>query len=199
MHIKKKAMGPYQTNCYIVTIDKKDFIIDPGVDATDWVCKNVTNPQAILNTHGHFDHVWSNQAVKEKLNIPIYCPKDDCFMLENDPFSQGTPKSIPDVYVKHDQSFDFDGVKIAFIHFPGHTPGCSAILIEDHLFSGDFIFQSSIGRVDFPYSNPTHMVKSIQKVLSWESSPMIHPGHGGDTTLEKEKRSLQAWQRHLQG
>ena len=100
MNIKMQPMGPYQTNCYIVTIDGKDLIIDPGVDATSWVLRNTTNPIAILNTHGHFDHVWSNQELKEELNIPLYCPKDDCFMLENDPFSQGTPKSVPDFKVK---------------------------------------------------------------------------------------------------
>jgi glyoxylase-like metal-dependent hydrolase (beta-lactamase superfamily II) len=199
MNIKKMPMGPYQTNCYIVTTDGKDFIIDPGVQATDWVIENVNNPIAILNTHGHFDHVWSNQELKEKLNIPIYSPKDDCFMLENDPFSQGTPKSIADFKVSEDEIIEFDNVQFQFFHFPGHTPGCSAILIENHLFSGDFIFQGSIGRVDFPYSNPEDMNESIGKVLAWEDDLIIHPGHGESTTLNNERRSLQAWQRHLQG
>jgi len=190
-------MGPYQTNCYIVTIDNKDFIIDPGVDATEWVCNNVTNPVAILNTHGHFDHVWSNTEIKEKLNIPLYCPKDDCFMLENDPFSQGTPSSIADFKVDHDATVSFDDIDFTFYHFAGHTPGCSAIKINDHLFSGDFIFQNSIGRVDFPYSNPADMVKSIEKVLKWDKDLTIHPGHGNSTTLFQEKRSLQNWLIHL--
>ncbi|MGB6020444.1 MAG: MBL fold metallo-hydrolase, partial [Sulfurimonadaceae bacterium] len=64
MQIKVQPMGMYQTNCYIVTVDGKDFIIDPGVNATEWVKANVTNPVAVLNTHAHFDHVWSNQEVK---------------------------------------------------------------------------------------------------------------------------------------
>ncbi len=197
MNIQKMPMGAYQTNCYIVTIDDKDFIIDPGVDATDWVSNNVTNPIAILNTHGHFDHVWSNSSVKEKLGIPIYCPKDDCFMLENDPFSQGTPSSKADFVVQPDETINFDGTEFTFYHFAGHTPGCSAIKINDHLFSGDFIFQGSIGRVDFPYSNPNDMVKSIEKVLDWEGNLNIHPGHGEDTTLEYERGSLQNWLIHL--
>lgn len=197
MNIKKMPMGAYQTNCYIVTVDNKDFIIDPGVDATEWICENITNPVAILNTHGHFDHVWSNQAVKDKLNIPIYCPKDDCFMLENDPFSQGTPPSKADYIVQADETVKFDDIEFTFYHFAGHTPGCSAIKIEDQLFSGDFIFQDSIGRVDFPYSNPRDMVKSIEKVLNWEGNVNIHPGHGNSTTLEHERRSLQNWLIHL--
>ena len=67
MTIKSQAMGSYQTNCYIVTINDKDLIIDPGMDATQWVIDNTTNPIAILNTHGHFDHVWSNAQLKTKL------------------------------------------------------------------------------------------------------------------------------------
>jgi len=99
MQIKFRPMGAYQTNCYIATVEGKDFIIDPGVDATKWILNNVTNPVAILNTHGHFDHVWSNAEVKERLKLPIYCPKEDSFMLTSDPLGQGTPKSTPDYEV----------------------------------------------------------------------------------------------------
>ena len=197
MTIKSHPMGPYQTNCYIANVDGKDFIIDPGVDATSWVLKNVENPIAILNTHGHFDHVWSNAEISEKLNIPIYCPKGDCFMLEDDPFSQGTPKSVPDVDVKPDETIDFDGVEVIFHHFAGHTPGCSAIQIKDALFSGDFIFSGSIGRVDFPYSNPNDMKKSIKKVLNWKDNFKVYPGHGDSTNLKKEKDSLKAWLNYI--
>ena len=197
VEIKHQPMGPYQTNCYIVTIDGKDLIIDPGVDATSWVIQNTTNPIAILNTHGHFDHVWSNKELKDKLNIPIYCPKDDCFMLEDDPFSQGTPKSCADIKVDEDKSFNIDGIEFSFHHFPGHTPGCSAISIGDNLFSGDFIFSGSIGRVDFPYSNPTDMIKSINKVLTWEKDFVIYPGHGDKTTLNNENNSLKNWLNYL--
>jgi hydroxyacylglutathione hydrolase len=197
MQINIQPMGPYQTNCYIVTIDGKDLIIDPGVDATNWVISNTTNPIAILNTHGHFDHVWSNKELKEKLNVPIYCPKDDCFMLEDDPFSQGTPSSCADVQVDGVKSFNIEGVDFSFHHFPGHTPGCSVIEIGDNLFSGDFIFNGSIGRVDFPYSNPNDMKESIYKVLSWKKNFIIYPGHGDKTTLENEKNSLKNWINYL--
>ncbi len=194
MHIKSAPMGPYQTNCFIVTINGKDLIIDPGVGATAWVSKNTTNPIAILNTHGHFDHVWSNQELKDKFNIPIYCPKSDCFMLENDPFLQQTPKSEADIKIDGDTvNINIEGIQIIFHHFPGHTPGCSAIEISDSLFSGDFIFQGSIGRVDFPYSNSNDMKKSINKILKWTKDFKIYPGHGNSTTLNKEKTSLKNW------
>lgn len=197
MNIQIQPMGPYETNCYIVTIDNKDFIIDPGVGATKWVLQNVTNPVSILNTHGHFDHIWSNDELSKKLNIPLYCPKDDCFMLQDDPLGRGAPKSFPDFEVEHDQKIVLEGVEITFHFFPGHTPGCSAIQIENSLFSGDFIFSGSIGRVDFPFSSPEDMKKSIHKVLAWEEDFNIYPGHGSRTTLQREKNSLNSWLNYI--
>jgi len=193
MQIKIQPMGPYQTNCFIVTVDGKDFIIDPGMGATQWVLNNVTNPVAILNTHGHFDHVWSNAEVKEELNLPIYCPKGDVFMLTDDPLNQGTPPSEPDFIIVGDQELTIEGVKIKFRHFPGHTPGCSIIEIKDVWFSGDFLFEKSTGRWDFPSSSAEDMVKSLQKALKIEEDYTIYPGHGMNTTLKAEQRVIPFW------
>jgi len=197
MGIKVQPMGEYRTNCYIVTVDNKDFIIDPGVNATNWIKKNVNNPVAILNTHGHFDHVWSNKEVSELFNIKIYTPKDDNFMLKDDPYGLNMPKSCADVLVEHDQELLIDNIKVKFHFFPGHTPGCSAIELDGNLFSGDFIFNGSIGRTDFPFSNPKDMKKSLEKILKWDRNIRIFPGHGLPTTLEKEKESLQKWKNYL--
>ena len=193
MQIKIQPMGAYQTNCYIATIDGKDFIIDPGMGATQWVLDNVTNPVAILNTHGHFDHVWSNAEVKEKLNLPIYCPKGDVFMLTDDPLNQGTPPSKPDVIVVGDEALEIEGVKIQFRHFPGHTPGCSIIEIDDVWFSGDFLFEKSIGRWDFPSSSGEDMIQSLQKALLIKEDYTIYPGHGMSTTLKAEQSVIPFW------
>ena len=193
MQIQIQPMGAYQTNCYILTIDNKDFIIDPGVDATSWVLNHTTNPIAILNTHGHFDHVWSNAELKQRLNIPIYCPKDDAFMLENDPFSQGTPSSKADYLVDGDEELIFDNIKIKYRHFPGHTPGCSIIEYGDVWFSGDFLFQQSIGRWDFPYSSAKDMIKSLKKAMQIKQNYTIYPGHGNPTTLADEQRVIPFW------
>ncbi len=188
-----RPMGAYQTNCFIVTFEGKDIIIDPGVDATAWVLQNVKNPIAILNTHGHFDHVWSNGELQEKLNIPIYAPTDDIMLIEDDAMQRGTPDCKVDIKVDGDQEFELEGFKFKFHHFPGHTPGCSAIEMGEHLFTGDFIFDGSIGRVDFPFSSPQDMVKSIQKVLTWEKNYKVYPGHGNFSTLFQQKDSLRAW------
>jgi glyoxylase-like metal-dependent hydrolase (beta-lactamase superfamily II) len=193
MQIKIQPMGSYQTNCYIVTVDGKDFIIDPGMGATQWVVSNVTNPIAILNTHGHFDHVWCNAEVKEALKIPIYCPKDDVFMLTDDPLGQGTPKSTPDYEVVGDEELNIEGVKIKYRHFPGHTPGNSIIQIEDIWLSGDFLFQQSIGRWDFPASSGEDMIKSLQKAMKIEENYTIYPGHGLSTTLKAEQKIMPFW------
>lgn len=190
MQIQTKSCGSYMTNCYIVTIDYKDFIIDPGVDALEWISQNVSNPVAIFNTHGHFDHVWSNDAVAKKYGIPIYVPKADASLLQNDPFGQGTPPSQPDVLVEGDSALDIGGVEVKFLHFPGHTPGCSVIEIGDCWFSGDFLFKHSIGRYDFPLSSASDMKKSLQKVLEIDKEVTIYPGHGESTSLEEEKRVI---------
>ncbi|MDQ1326600.1 MAG: hydroxyacylglutathione hydrolase [Campylobacterota bacterium] len=193
MQIKIQPMGPYQTNCYIVTVEGKDFIIDPGVGAVKWVLENVAHPVAILNTHGHFDHVWSNQIIKERLHIPLYAPKDDLFMLTDDPLGQGTPSSKPDYLVCGDETFDIQGIKIQYRHFPGHTPGCSVIQIGDVWFSGDFLFEQSIGRWDFPASNGQDMINSLQKALKIKENYTIYPGHGMSTTLRAEQRVIPYW------
>lgn len=193
MQIKSKPMGAYQTNCYIVSTPKGELIIDPGVGATEWVEANCTNPVAILNTHGHFDHVWSNASLKDRLNIPIYCPRDDAFMLQKDPFNQGTPPSKADIEVKPNETIDIAGVDVLFRHFPGHTPGCSVIEIDNIWFSGDFLFKDSIGRWDFPYSSAKDMIKSLQRAKSIEGNYTIYPGHGPKTTFADEKRYLDYW------
>lgn len=197
MQLRHEAMGSYQTNCYIVETSKGEIIIDPGMGATEWVKSQVKQPLAILNTHGHFDHVWSNAALKEAFDIPIYCPKEDAFMLLSDPFGLGIEPSAPDVEVVGDAQFDIGGTKVQFWHFPGHTPGCSAIEIDEMFFSGDFIFQGSIGRVDFPFSSPEKMKESIEKFLAFEKDMIVYPGHGPSTSVEAEQRSLPRWLRMI--
>ncbi len=193
MKIEKQPMGPYQTNCYIVRIDGKEIIIDPGVNSTEWIKQHVSNPVAILNTHGHFDHVWCNQEVKELFNIPLYTPKGDIPMLTESNYMPDLPPSYPDVEVEGDAEFDIDGINIKYRLFPGHCPGCSTIEIEDAMFSGDFIFERSIGRVDFPYSSPEDIKKSLKKFMTIDYDKTIYPGHGNSTTIKAEQKHAPYW------
>ena len=180
-----KAFGDYQTNCYIY----KDIIIDPGMGATNWVLKNVTNPKAILLTHGHFDHIWSVAELK-KLNIPVYIHKEDEFMLSDDIFGMGVPKTSADILIQNDETMEIDGIEISFKHFPGHTPGSMTIEIDEFMFSGDFIFKGSIGRFDFPYSDKFEMKKSLNKFLGLNYDKIILPGHGDKTTIKNEQINI---------
>ena len=197
MEIKIQPMGYTQTNCYIVTIDNKDIIIDPGMDATPWVLNNVTNPIAILNTHGHYDHVWSNAELQKKLKIPLYIQKEDEFMLTKCPLGQNVPKSSADYLVQGDEALNIDGVQVQYRQFAGHTPGNSIIEIGDVWFSGDFIFDNSIGRWDFPFSSGEAMIKSLEKAMKINKNFTLYPGHGVSTTLKKEQKGMPMWREYV--
>ena len=181
-----KPCGDYQTNCYIY----KDIIIDPGVNATNWVLENIKNPKAILLTHGHFDHIWSVSELKKILNIPVYIHKDDEFMLSEDIFNMGVPKTKADILISKDETINLDGIDITFKHFAGHTPGSMTIEIDEFMFSGDFIFKGSIGRFDFPYSDRNEMKKSLNKFLELNYDKIILPGHGDKTTIKNEQINI---------
>jgi len=198
MEIKIQPMGATQTNCYIITKEGKDLIIDPGMGATEWIKSHVKNPVAILNTHGHYDHVWSNAALQKELKLPICCPQEDAFMLSNCPLGQPTPPSKPDYEISGDKTIDIEGLKVTFRHFPGHTPGSSVIEIDDVWFSGDFLFEGSIGRWDFPYSSGEQMLQSLQKALRIKEDYTLYPGHGMPSTLKKEQQGMPQWIRYIE-
>jgi len=185
MQVKVKPCGEYQTNCYIIN----DIIIDPGVGATEWVSEN-SNPQAILLTHAHFDHVWSVAELKEKYDISVFIHKDDEFMLSEDIFNIGVPKVKADILIDEDKTMKINDIEVSFKHFPGHTPGCMTIEIDKFMFSGDFIFNGSIGRVDFPYSSPKLMKKSFDKFLKLNYDKIVLPGHGDKTTIKNEQKNI---------
>lgn len=190
--MKVKACGDYATNCYIISSAEGDIIIDPGVDSMDFIAKNCENVLAILNTHGHHDHIWANALVKEKYGAKLYIHEDDAFMLQ-DPFNTGFIKHEADFLLKDKQSIKIADLDFEFYHLPGHTPGCCMIKRGDFFLSGDFLFKGSIGRYDFPYSNPKQMLESLQKALGIKDDFILYPGHGIKTTLKAEQRLLPSW------
>ncbi|EAL5962948.1 MBL fold metallo-hydrolase [Campylobacter jejuni] len=196
MQIIKQACGVYETNCYILFTPKGEFIIDPGTDALLFIKQHVKNPLAILNTHGHYDHIWDNAKVKKEYNIPIYIHKNDAFML-HDNFNQGYDSSDADFLVDNEDILNICGVDFKFHFLPGHTPGCTMIEIvgKNIMFSGDFLFYRSIGRWDFPYSDANLMKQSLEKVMTYKEDFKLLPGHGQETTLKKEQVHLPTWLR----
>lgn len=198
MQIIKQACGVYETNCYILFTEKGEFIIDPGTNALSFIKQHVKNPLAILNTHGHHDHVWDNAEVKKEYHIPIYIHKNDTFML-SDPFNQGFKLSKADVLVDDENILNIYGIDFKFHFLPGHTPGCTMIEIVDKniMFSGDFLFYRSIGRWDFPYSDANLMKQSLEKVMTYKEDFKLLPGHGKETTLKEEQVHLPSWLRYF--
>ena len=190
MQILKKAFGEYVTNCYILKGEQGDLVIDPGEGSFDWVMQNTGKIAAILNTHGHFDHIYDD-AKLQRVGAKIYIHEDDAFMLRADPF-ETMPESIEaDVLIKgQEQSLEIAGFNVKFSLFAGHTPGSCMIEAGGVIFSGDVIFKGSIGRWDFPFSSGAQMRESLHKILQIEGDFTLYPGHGPNTSLAAERQNL---------
>ena len=190
MQILKKAFGEYVTNCYIVKGERGDLVIDPGEGSFDWVMQNTGKIAAVLNTHGHFDHVYDD-AKLQRAGAKIYIHEDDAFMLRADPFETMPEPIEADVLVKgQEQSFEIAGFNVKFSLFAGHTPGSCMIEAGGVIFSGDVIFKGSIGRWDFPFSSGEQMKESLHKILQIEGDFTLYPGHGPNTSLAAERQNL---------
>ena len=172
MEILKIPVGYLEANCYVIfdPYSKDAVIIDPGDDAEkiiSEIVKNKLKPSAIINTHNHFDHTGANNEIKQKFNIKIYRPEKD-----EETKNYG---SLP-------------GIK--FLLTPGHTRDGLCILVENHIFSGDTLFASSVGRTDLAGGNFEQLNNSIKtKILTLPDDTIVHPGHGPDTIIETEKKS----------
>lgn len=190
MQILKKAFGEYATNCYILKGEQGDLVIDPGQGSFDWVMQNTGKIAAVLNTHGHFDHVYDD-AKLQRAGAKIYIHESDAFMLRADPFETMPELIEADVLVKgQEQSFEIAGFNVKFSLFAGHTPGSCMIEAGGVIFSGDVIFKGSIGRWDFPFSNGAQMRESLHKILQIKDDFTLYPGHGANTSLQAERQNL---------
>lgn len=190
MQILKKAFGEYVTNCYILKGEQSDLVIDPGEGSFDWVMQNTGKIAAVLNTHGHFDHVYDD-AKLQRMGAKIYIHEEDAFMLRADPFETMPEPIEADVLVKgQEQSFEIAGFNVKFSLFAGHTPGSCMIEVDGVIFSGDVIFKGSIGRWDFPFSSGAQMRESLHKILQIKGDFTLYPGHGPNTSLAAERQNL---------
>ena len=190
MQILKRAFGEYATNCYILKGEQGDLVIDPGQGSFDWVMQNTGKIAAVLNTHGHFDHVYDD-AKLQRMGAKIYIHEDDAFMLRTDPFETMPEPIEADVLIKgQEQSLEIAGFNVKFSLFAGHTPGSCMIEAGGVIFSGDVIFKGSIGRWDFPFSSGAQMRESLHKILQIEGDFTLYPGHGPNTSLAAERQNL---------
>lgn len=197
MLIKIFVLGPIDNNTYLIGCEntKKAFVIDPSFNATDEIKKFLEDSSYSLDkiclTHSHWDHIADVKLLKDTFSIPVYIHELDAAMLKNPDnlFSDQKVEGVEaDVLLKDSDKISLGDLEIETIHTPGHTPGgvCFLIKKEKTLFSGDTLFKGSFGRVDFDYSNPKDMIKSLKKLSQLDKDIKVYPGHGSSTTIGAE-------------
>ena len=186
MSIQKLTLGLYQTNTYILSNDREAVVIDPGyepdtiLDALDGLTL-----KAILLTHGHFDHVGAVKELVAETGCEVYIHAADTTLP---PMITAGQLYYTRTYAEGDTITPIPGLELTVLHTPGHTPGSVCLLWNDQMFSGDTLFEGSCGRVDLPGGDPRVMMESLNRLASLEAEYHVHPGHGGSTTLSREKR-----------
>ena len=201
IHVEKFAyldIDDLNANTYVVSDDEKRcIVIDPSVDndgVTNYILKNGLSLQAVLLTHGHFDHMRGVDRLCKKLNAPLYVHQLDECML-NDSYLNGS-ELMGEEFVVAQPAIDLSGGErlklmedeIEVIHTPFHTKGsvCYYLINNKLLFSGDTLFKNSIGRDDLPNSDPRKASESLNKIRKLPKECKIFPGHGSNTVLGNE-------------
>ena len=190
LNIHTMPLGLYQTNTYIVSKEGSDkcIIIDPGYEA-DTILNRAAllglTVEAILLTHGHFDHVGAVRGIVAETDCAVYVDEKELSL----------PPTMTDGPIYYTDLYPAEGVlsvadmDIKVLRTPGHTPGGVCLLIADALFSGDTLFAGSMGRCDFPGSNVFDMRKSLKKLHALAGDYRVFPGHAQATTLEYERKT----------
>jgi glyoxylase-like metal-dependent hydrolase (beta-lactamase superfamily II) len=204
--VKPVLSAPFGEFGYVVhkKNEKDCFVIDPGLEPENFLKffeKKGLNPVALLVTHGHGDHIGGIAAIREEWkSAKIYVGELDAEKL-TDPqknlsadFGFGLVTPQADVFLKDGDKLDLAGISLEVRHVPGHSKGHVVYWIpadpKGMLFAGDVIFQGSIGRSDFPDSEPAIQIPMIRsKILSLPDSTIIYPGHGDSTTVGEERQS----------
>lgn len=201
MEIIKMEVGPIGTNCYIAYDAKtlEGIVIDPGGNDPDIIAeieKRGLKIKYIVNTHGHWDHIGANDALRAATGAPLLIHEEDAPLLADSGrnlagMMRGKGLSQPaDTLLKEGDTVDFSGISLQVIHTPGHTKGgiCLYEAAQSVLFSGDTLFQYSIGRTDFPGGSLEDLLANIKaKLLILPGNTLVYPGHGPSTTIAAEK------------
>lgn len=202
MEIKRLVLGLVRTNCYIVYTEdtKKAVIIDPAADSrriTEEISALGVTPEAVLLTHGHFDHMLAAESLKKEYQIPICVAKGDAELLQHSDLNCSEQFLHMSYGISADEELE-DGQRLRFldealtvITTPGHTEGscCYYAKNEDIVFSGDTLFQQSVGRTDLPTGRAAQLTKSIrEKLFVLPDTTLVLSGHGDQTTIGEEKQ-----------
>ena len=186
MNIRKLTLGLYQTNTYLLANDTEAVVIDPGYEA-DTILDALAGKtlKAIVLTHGHFDHVGAVKELVAETGCEVYIHAAESTMP---PMVTAGPLYFTHTYDEGDSVCPIAGLELTVLHTPGHTPGSVCLLMGNEMFSGDTLFACSFGRTDLPGGDPRKMMESLRRLASLQGNFFIHPGHGGSTTLDAEKR-----------
>jgi len=192
-------LGVLQANCYLLYDEEplSGVVIDPGGDTASLereIDARGVAVQAILNTHGHFDHVGGN-AHLARLDAPLGIHPADRALLEAGGGAAWfdvayEPSPSPAIALTDGQTLAFGSLRLEVIHTPGHTPGsvCLHVPREGALFTGDTLFAGSVGRTDLPGGDARALTASLKRLLALSEDTVIYPGHGPASTLQKELR-----------
>ncbi len=199
--IGRMVLGMCQTNCYFLyREDSKDCILidpaDQGHQIHHALTKNGFVIQAILLTHGHFDHIWGANEVRELSGVKMYAYEAEKELLNSEKLNVSKGAGRPytaeaDGYLQDGEEVTAAGMTCRCIATPGHTAGSCCYYFEEAgiLVSGDTLFQESVGRTDLPTGNMRTLVESVkQKLFVLPEETKVYPGHGDSTTIGYEKR-----------
>jgi glyoxylase-like metal-dependent hydrolase (beta-lactamase superfamily II) len=207
MIVETAAVGPFFKNGFVVGCEdsKEAVLIDPGAEVAALLAaaeRRALSIRHILLTHAHVDHVTGVAAAKRALAVPVYLHRDDQFLYDRAVQSgamfglQVEPQPPVDRYYEPGQVIIFGNCEVRPHHTPGHCPGGVCLQIGrkgengKDLFVGDTLFAGSIGRTDLPGGDFNVLIASIRDVLfAFGDDAIVHPGHGPDTTIGKERRT----------
>lgn len=200
MKVERFLTGILSTNCYVAWNEqtKEAVIVDPAAYSkklAEFLREEGLKPQAVLLTHGHFDHIMGLDALLEEYPVPVYVHEAEKGLIA-DP-KTNLSLTYTNGYVFEDATYVTDGQKIAaagvtfeVLFTPGHTSGgcCYYAETENMLFSGDTLFRCSVGRSDLPTGDETKLIRSIkEKLLVLPENTVVYPGHMAATTIQTEK------------
>ncbi len=199
MILLRLIVGPLQVNCFIVADEKtrEAVVIDPGDDAGDilkLINENELKVKYIVNTHGHFDHIGANKAVKEATGAELLIHEADAPLMASaaghaSVFGMKSVSSPPpDRFVKDGDVITAGEIALKVVHMPGHSQGGICLLTQGVAFTGDSLFAGSIGRTDFPGGDLKTLLRSIKKnLLTLPDDTKVFSGHGPASTIGDER------------
>ena len=187
IQIDTLVVGAYQANCYILHKNgsARCVVIDPGDEPgriLAFLGENGLSLEAILLTHGHFDHVGGVKDLASETNCSVYIRSEETTMP---PQMTAGPLYFTQEYPDQFHIADMD---FSVLHTPGHTPGSVCLCVEDAMFSGDTLFASSCGRTDLPGGDWSTLVSSLHLLRDLPGDYRVFPGHAEATTLANERR-----------